>query len=219
MVNTKKASGLDYLCLALTAFLGLGMEALLAFMIEPWVYGRQMQEWTTGQTIIHWILTCFIWGLFAFYIIKKSRQYGYDLFQKTVKIKLRQWILAGGCVVFCLAVTWMDWNGSKVLQEFVKQGMPKFIFQYIYYLFEVVLFMLIIVYGQKAFEVWFRRPNIPYGGIAVAITWGLAHWGTKGSFYIGIYSAVAGFCFGVVYLLLNRNIKLTYLALCIMFIL
>lgn len=79
--------------------------------------------------------------------------------------------------------------------------------------------MLIIVYGQKAFEVWFKKANIPYGGIVVALTWGMAHWFTKGSLYAGVFTALGGFCFGVVYLLLNRNIKWTYVALCIMFIL
>lgn len=123
------------------------------------------------------------------------------------------------CIIICLTSTWFDWNGSKVLQEFASKGMLKFVFQYIYYLFEVMLFMLIIVYGQKACEVWFKRTNIPYGGIVVALTWGLAHWGTKGSLFAGIYTALGGFCFGAVYLLLNRNIKLTYIALCIMFIL
>lgn len=33
----KKGKGMDYMWLALTAFLGLGMEALLAFWIEPFI--------------------------------------------------------------------------------------------------------------------------------------------------------------------------------------
>lgn len=64
-----------------------------------------------------------------------------------------------------------------------------------------------------------KKPNIPYGGIAVALTWGMGHWLTKATLAAGLYSAFGGFCFGTVYLLLNRNIKLTYGALCIMFIL
>ena len=93
----------------------------------------------------------------------------------------------------------MDWGGSKLLIELQRNGALKFTFQYIYYLFEVVLFMLIIVYGQKAFEVWFKKVNIPYGGIVVALTWGMGHWFTKGSLAAGLYTAVGGFCFGVVY--------------------
>lgn len=216
----KKVTGMDYMWLSLTAFLGLGMEALLAYCIEPMIYGSQMQEWATKEIIIHWILTCCIWGIFAFYIVRKSnKECGFNLFIHTPKPKVWQWFFAGLCIIVCLISTWIDWDGSKLLQELAKHGMPKFIFQYIYYLVEVILVMLIIVYGQKACEVWFKRTNIPYGAIIVALTWGLAHWGTKGSLLTGLYTAFGGFCFGVVYLLLNRNIKLTYVALCIMFIL
>lgn len=215
----KKGKGMDYMWLALTAFLGLGMEALLAFLIEPFIYGRPMQDWTTGESILHWILTCCIWGLFAWYVIRQARkQCGFELFEKTAPIKVWQWVLAAVFAAVCLISTWIDWGGSKVLQEFSRLGMPKFLFQYIYYLFEVALFMLIIVFGQKACEVWFGREQIPYGGILVALTWGLTHWGTKGSLATGLYSAFGGFCFGSVYLLLNRKAVPTYLALCIMFI-
>ena len=79
--------------------------------------------------------------------------------------------------------------------------------------------LLIIVFGQYAFEKWFKNDKIPYGGILVALTWGLGHWFTKGSLGTGIYTAIGGFVFGSVYLLTRRNIKLSYLFLCIMFIL
>jgi hypothetical protein len=78
--------------------------------------------------------------------------------------------------------------------------------------------MLILVFGQKACEVWFRKENIPYGGIVVAVTWGLIHILTKGSVMTGITSAVAGFLYGSTYLLLNRDIKKTLLILFVMFV-
>lgn len=87
-----------------------------------------------------------------------------------------------------------------------------------YYFFETVLFTLIIVFTQKAFEVWFKTANFPYGGIAVALTWGLAHVVTKGSLLTGLLSALAGFLFGTVYLLTNRNIRKTIPILFIIFI-
>ncbi len=91
--------------------------------------------------------------------------------------------------------------------------------QVLYYLVEMVMVLLIIVFGQYAFEKWFKNDKIPYGGILVALTWGLGHWMSKGSLGTGIYTAVGGFFFGSTYLLTGRNIKLSYLFLCIMFIL
>ena len=86
-------------------------------------------------------------------------------------------------------------------------------------MFEVLLVLLIIIFGQTAFEKWFNNNKIPFGGILVALTWGIGHWYTKGSLGKGLYTAVGGFVFGGVYLLTNRNVKLSYILLCIMFIL
>ena len=62
----KKESGLEYLWLALYAFGGIGLEVILAFVIEPVLYGAQMSEWTVLQNILHWIFTCILWGRLAF---------------------------------------------------------------------------------------------------------------------------------------------------------
>ncbi len=56
-------------------------------------------------------------------------------------------------------------NRAKVLKELHYNGWLKFIFQYIYYVFETGLVLLIIVFGQKAFEKWFHNDSrvlIPY---------------------------------------------------------
>lgn len=216
----KRVNGMHYMWLALTAFGGLGMEMLYAWLLEPMIYGCGMQDWETRHIIIHWIITCITWGTIAWYTVKSAkRNCGFNLFEKSRPVKLWQWGIAIGCAAICLGSTYMDWGGSKLLIEFGRLGALKFTFQYIYYLFEVVLFMLIIVYGQKAFELWFKKTDIPYGGIVVALTWGMAHWLTKGTLAAGLYTAFGGFCFGTVYLVLNRNIKWTYAALCVMFIL
>lgn len=216
----KKTTGWDYLSLALLAFGGLGMEVLYAFLLEPIIYGAQMSDWTTPQTICHWILTCITWGIAAFLLCRHSKKkYEFDLLAKGERIKVWQWIAALVCIAVVLVSSCIDWNGSKVITEYQRNGTLKFVLQYIYYLFETALFTLIIVFGQKAFETWFKRRNIPYGGIICALTWGLAHMFTKGSVTTGLLSAFCGFSFGVVYMLLGRDIKKTYVALAIMFIL
>ena len=214
-----KAKGHNYIFLALYAFAGLGTEVLYAFLIEPAIYGTSIQEWTTIQNIIHWLITCITWGIIAVILIKLSKQkYRFDLFSDSPPMKVWQWLCIFLCVVFMLIISYIDWQGFKIIKEFQSNGSLKFIFQYIYYMFETVLFTLIIVFGQKACELWFRKENVPYGGIAVALTWGLGHIMTKGSVATGLLSALGGFIFGVVYLLVNRDIKKTYFILLIMFI-
>ncbi len=94
-----------------------------------------------------------------------------------------------------------------MLLEWNARGPLLSVFQYIYYLAEGFLISLIIVFGQKACEKWFHNEKIPYGGIALGLTWGLVHIFTKGSMVIGILSAIGGFMFGTVYLLVNKDYR------------
>lgn len=215
----KKATGIDFLILALLAFAGLGLELLLAFAIEPVLYGASMREWSDLQNILHWMFTCILWGgtsLVLFWLAKKK--YGFDLLQRGDKMAVWQWLLVAAFVVMSLVISYIDWNGSKVVKEFYANGPVKFIFQYLYYIFETFLFMLILIFGQKACEKWFRREAIPYGGILVAMTWGAGHFFTK-DIWTGIVCMIAGLAFGSVYLLVNRDVRKAFPILWLMFVL
>jgi membrane protease YdiL (CAAX protease family) len=221
--------GLDFLSYALEAFAVIGFELLLVYVIENNVYGYDFRSFNMWQSILHWTLTIIVWTLGGLYVVREcARKSGVDLIknfreksliQGAKEMSLLQWVLLIAGTVLCLISTWIDWNGSKVIREFRGKGAVLFTFQYLYYLAEVFLVLLIIVFGQYAFEKWFKNDKIPYGGIVVALTWGLGHWLTKGSLVTGIYTAIGGFVFGGAYLLTRRNLRLSYLFLCIMFIL
>ncbi|MDE6320458.1 MAG: hypothetical protein K2M22_12300 [Lachnospiraceae bacterium] len=215
----EKITGGDYLSLGLCAFAGLGMEVLYAYLMEPVVYGTPMQDWTNVQIILHWILTCITWGVFASILIQKSgKKYDFQLMEKGKTMKLWQ---SGLCALFILLAfifDYIDWNGFKVYLEYVNKGFLLFTFQYIYYAFETMLFLLIIIFGQKACEVWFHKDKIPYGGIICGLTWGLAHIFTK-DLLTGMSGIILGFAMGSVYLLVNRDLKKAYIALFFMFVL
>lgn len=215
----KKISGMNYMILALLAFASLGLEIVLAFGIEPAMYGAAMSEWTDLQIIIHWIITCILWCTASWGIVSfAKKKYNFDIFQKGSRVAAWQWLLIVLFIAGSLILSYIDWNGSKVIKEFYANGLLRFIFQYIYYVFETVLVMLILVFGQYAFEKWFHKQNIPYGGIIVAITWGIGHFFTK-DIVTGIVTMISGLAFGSVYLLTNRDIMKTYPILWVMFVL
>lgn len=215
----KKVTGTDYLVLALLAFAGIGLEIVLALGIEPLIYGASIGQWTDLQNIIHWVITCILWGLVSWYLVHFAKiKYDFNIFQKGDKMAVWQWLLIAVFVVGSLILSYFDWNGSKVIKEFYANGPLKFVFQYIYYIFETVLVTLILVFGQNAFEKWFHRKNIPYGGIIVAITWGIGHFFTK-DILTGIVTVISGLAFGSVYLLAGRDIRKTYPILWMMFVL
>lgn len=215
----KKATGLDFLVLALLAFGGIGLEVIYAFVLEPILYGAQLGEWNTWQNIVHWTVTSASWGGVAYLLVRNAKQkYDFDIFKKGDKLKLWQWLFIVLFVVLSLIISYIDWNGFKVVKEFVYNGWLKFIFQYLYYIFETVLVTLILIFAQKAFEKWFHKEDIPYGGIILALTWGIGHFFTK-DIITGILCMISGFAFGSVYLLANRDIRKTFPIVLVMFVL
>ena len=164
-------------------------------------------------------MTCILWGMGSFAIVRFAKvRYEFDLFQKGNKMNIQQWLVVIVFVIASLLISYFDWNGSKIIKEFYINGCVKFFFQYMYYVFETFLVMLILIFGQKAFEKWFIKTNIPYGGIILAVTWGVGHFTTK-DIITGIVTAIMSLAFGSIYLLVNRDIRKAYPILFIMFVL
>ena len=218
-MNNKKVTGFDYLWLALYAVAGFCFELLVVFIEQA--IGININNGTTLQMIIHWTITIIAWVVIGLFIIKIGKKTtNFDIWQETQKkMKLWQIVAIVLCFVINIVVKYIDWNGFKVIQEFQARGTLLFIFQYMYYIVEGFLISLIIVYGQKACETWFKKENIPYGGIILGLTWGLGHILSKGSIIIGLLSAVAGILFGAVYLLVNRDYKKAFPIITLLFML
>lgn len=215
-----KKMGWNFLNLAVTAFGGLGIELLYAFMLEPLLYGAQMGNWSDGQTITHWILTCATWGCFGVWLVRTAeRNHGFNILSVHEKMRLWQWAAAFALVAASVIIQYFDWGGFKIVIEFQHLGAVLFLFQYLYYAFETILFMLIIVFGQKACELWLGHEKIPYGGILCGLTWGLGHILSKGSLLVGIHSLLWGILLGVAYLVVNREIRKAWVLLFLMFVL
>lgn len=220
MAQQTRKRGMVFLLLALLAFGGLGLEMLLAFLIEPLIYGVTLNNFNTAQIIVHWLVTCAVWlaaAVLLLYLAK--RKYGFSIFKKNKNLTLLNWVICLAVLAVSITISVVDWSGLKVVKEFVANGWLKFIFQYVYYFFETILVYLIIVFGQEAGESLFKTKNIPYGGILAALTWGLIHALTQGTLLAGILSAVFAVLFGVVYLLANKNVRIAFVFILLMLIL
>lgn len=207
----RENTAMDHLGYALYAFGGLGLEIVLV-ILESYLWGVQSGNWTITQNVIHWGITCLIWGGF-----------GYALMKQPIKIcseipKTNRYI-AGAIIIISIVYTSISWNGFKPAIELSNNGLTKFIGQYIYYAFESLLILLIIAHGQKVFEKWFKNADfIPFGALFLAGTWGVIHILTQGM-ETGIYACVQSLLFGSTYLVLNKNFKFSYLAIAFMFML
>lgn len=214
-----KSESYQYFEFAMLAFGGLGIELLYAYWLEPLIYGHSMKEFTLTECIIHWSVTIVTWLVVAVLIVKSAKKnLGFELKASDSKWTLKGVIASCVLIGFMVLENYVDVGGFKIIHEFQKLGMLKFIFQHLYYLAEVVLFTLIIAFGQNSLEKLFKKKNIPYGGIIVGLTWGFAHCFTKGSIWIGLGGILIGFLFGAVYVFLNKDFMKTFAVLALAFI-
>ncbi len=209
----------DYLWYALYAFAGLGVEMVLLGLLEPVLFGGiSSGEYSAVQTITHWLLTILCWGMIAAFLIRSSRKkLQFDIMAET-RFSPKGLVMSAVLVIFCIALNAYDWGTLKIVGEFQKKELILFIFQYIYYLFEITLVFLIVAFGQKFFEAIIKKKSrIPWGGLVLCCTWGAIHIVSRGSISAGIGVMIFSLVYGIIYLLLERNTKYAYAAMAIAF--
>jgi hypothetical protein len=220
-----------YLVMALLAFVVLGLEIVI-LLIESLFYGTMdllalLEQRGIYPLLIHWGLTCVVWGAGAWALHEWAKKKGFNVLENKSKAPILNWIIV--CVLFAISVvsSYISWDMRfKPIAEFTgmsnrvgEQAIFTFVAQYAYYLVESVLFLAIVAFGQKYGELVFKKDKIPWGGILCGLTWGLVHILTQGSLFVGLYSAIGALVFGVVYLLLKKNVRFTYPVIALMFML
>lgn len=209
MKTKKENSAFDHFGYALYGFGGLGLEIIL-MMIETSIWNTPGTDWSTSQHFIHWGLTCLIWGTIGVLLVKQLPE---------AKKGSGSIIAAVFLVILSVTYTSILWNGFKPAIELATNGSVKFIAQYVYYAFEGLLITLIIAHGQNALVKWFPKyQRIPFGGILLALTWGLIHILTQDA-VTGLYTGIQSLLYGAIYLSLNKNFKCSYVVLTLIFML
>ena len=201
-MKEKTVSGFDYLWCALYACAGFALELLLLGLEGG------LKAPTTAQRMAHLLMTAAAWtaaGLLVIFIGKKTT--GFRILETKAKLAGWRYLAVALCFVVNAVVKYLDWGGFKPLLEFQRLGLPVFGFQYLYYAAEGFLISLVLVYAQKACETWFRNKALPYGGLLLGLTWGLAHIFSRGSLATGLLSALSGVLYGCAYLFVARDYR------------
>lgn len=215
----KERSVWEYFWYALYAFAGLGAEIVLIGLVEPALFGKiSISSYTAGQSIIHWLMTILCWGTITYMLVRCGRtKLDFQVISNT-RPSRKGILLSGVLVLACITANAFDWGVLKVIGEWRSKDLLLFSFQYIYYIFEVMLVLLIVVYGQKFAESLMRkRSPVPWGGLLLCCTWGMVHILSKGSIKTGIFTMLFSILFGEIYILLERNTKYSYLAIALAF--
>ena len=214
-----------YLWLSLISFGAFMLEYFSIFVIEFMFLHVDIGNYTTNQRSVHCIIMVFIWAVVIAMVLFFSRKYfRFPVREKKEdKSSFKNWIITFACLIGCKILTFIDWHTLKIVGEAQGKNIYQFCAQYLYYIFEVMLVTLIIIYGQKAIETLLKKESpIPYGGMILAVTWGAFHFVSRGvglEIWNGISTMIFSVLSGVMYLRLNRKCLYSYFFIAIGYLL
>ncbi len=215
--------------LSLLAFIAVLWE-IIVIIIEAFVYNMDdimsFSNLSLSQSIIHWSITCILWGISALLLIRSAQKSGLNLLAFKEKPSSKQWLVVLFLFIIALILSYISWDyqfkplaelNKKIYRSNLSSGIILFIFQYIYYFFEGLLITLIIALSQNAFENSKGSPYIPWGGILCGLTWAVAHIASKG-LSTAIECFILALLMGSAYICLKKNFRISYIVLTLMFV-
>ena len=214
-----------YLWLSLLSFGAFMLEYFSIFVIESILLHTDIWNYTANSKSVHCIIMAFMWSVVIAMLLLFSHKYLHfpTRENKEEKLCLKNWIITFVCLIGCKILTFIDWHTLKVVGELQGKNIYQFCAQYLYYVVEVMLVVLIIIYGQKAIEVLLKKESpIPFGGIILAVTWGAFHFVSRGvglEIWNGISTMIFSVLSGVMYLRLNKKCLYSYLFIAIGYLL
>lgn len=215
--KAKPSSAVTFFVLSVLSLAGLFLEAPV-LQGEQFIYNKKYFQFTITESIVHWVLICFIWGIIgALLMYVSSRVYKFDLTKADKKPSMSGMAVTVLLLAAAVLTRYFVWDGWKIAQDFHRSGWFQSIFQYIYYLFEVLLVLLTVAFAQECGDRAFKTKYVPWGGILLALTWGLSHIITQGDLVVGLSYALYSILFGIAFLCVKKNIYISYPVIVLMF--
>lgn len=214
-----------YLVVALYAFAVFGWELAVTVLLDPlWSSSGQ-----TASALLHWTVTSMGWLIGAVAILRWIRaeaSVAPHVFGQPVRghlvLRASGIVVAVAAAVGVRAAILQEW---KLPAEYGRLAADNphtapllFAVLLVYYLCEAAVVVLLVALGQRAGEMRFGRPAIPWGGLVLALTWGATHILLQGP-ATGLYAMLASVLYGVVFALGNRRFASTYAMVAIAFLL
>ena len=213
-----------YFYLALYAFALVGLELVL-LAVEP---ALGLPAGSFLAQIVHWVLTITVWVGGAIGLTTWARHRTDFRLRGNAERRMGmvRWLAVAILVVVTVVAQWILQGGvlppfaehNALSERFGDAGTVAWLVQVAYYVAELAVIILIIGFGQRAGERWFRPMWIPWGGIMLAMTWGLVHFLTQDT-ATGVYGIALSLVMGSVHVLTGKNLFITYPILLVMFIL
>ena len=214
-----------FVLIALILFGLLGLE-FPVFILSRVVDGRaasQTFSWPVNWygAVFHWTVTMLIWAAGAGCIYLWAKKKG--VLPELVRFDFHRrdgFILAVG-ILFVIAYElvfsrmaglaspqiWREYRGFQNM--YGRQAWIVAIFQNLYYLVEYGLVVMMIAFFQRGGELWFKASWFPWGGVGLALTWGMIHLVTnpQGAVWVIMW----GVLLGIYFVLSGKNFFTTWI--------
>lgn len=202
---------------AVLSFLFLCLDIVLAFC-ESIIYKAVITDLSHDQLITHWKMIIVLWSLSALAIIFYGRRYcNYNAFTAQFKPARKASILGFSIPIGCITALTVIY-GKPGFVRLVTKAPDLAVFQYAYAAFEMLLAALLISFAQKGFDAAGVNPRIPTGGIALAVSWGLIHYLTKGSWSVALIVSTFAIVYGIIHNLLGKDLRKSWPLMYLLFI-
>lgn len=208
------------ICLAVAVELVILTDALAVLIANNLVSDVIMRAVVTFPLVyIFWISGIFI--IRNYYKKHPAIHFSHD-----DSLELRH--ILGGLLLLVITTVLMciSWGGMKIYNELLNSiqfsglglGIAHFVAQHIYYAIEVVLITMLVAFAQEVGDALFKPRWIPYGGIMLAILWGLPHilWHGLAD---GLGSVAFALLYGLAFLIMRKNIRRSFMLIFLMFVL
>jgi hypothetical protein len=210
--------------LALYAFAVFGWELVVTLLLDGVIRGAAGDDWAPA---VHWAVTAAGWGVGAVLLLRAEPWVpagvggGTDTWGRGRRVAAGAAALA--LAVGVRAVLTGEWKpAAEVARLHDDVGAAAFPVSLaalvVYYLAEVVVIVLLLGYGQRWGEATWGRPQVPWGGLALACTWGAAHLLLQGPAG-GVYAMGAAMLYGVLLLAVRGRFAPTYVLVAAAFLL
>lgn len=212
-----------YLLLGIVTFLLLGAD-MASVVVAKLIDGRAASDpqlWSTNwyATVGGFVCSVVIWSAWVGVLLGWSRRRRVLGSLVRMQSGSKAWtvVLAGVIVLGLIGWAEARVSGSgfpsivaehgAFVQLYGDQGAVVTVFQYLYYLLESAMVVALVSLFQRAGEKLTLRVLIPWGGIALALSWGLAHLGThpEGAAVVMLIAMI----YGVAFVMVEKSVPAT----------
>lgn len=214
-----------YALLAMVLYLLLGMDAFSVFVIGPLLDGQPLHD--ASLHFNNWyaraganFFSTALWTITALLVIYWLKQRNaLDKFLGTRFDGRSIGFFAIGIIVLIAIIRsvapaespWLRFvaENRRFEELYPGNGLMVTIIQHLYYIAESAMVVLVLAAWQRAGEIWTKKTLVPWGGLGLALTWGISH---------GLWGIIPSLVIGVIFVSTQKNALLSLVSVLMLFV-